>query len=437
LPNPVFTVQAIGGCSNATVLHAPRDSETYAAQDGSVSRSGRITSLTLELADHSGTYIFTSCTEFPTLLGVDWTVPLTLEVDLSGVDLGTATQEPVPSAPPTSTVTPRPAPEAVNLDELNAVIQTVEQVMNGAVVSTDGSEVAPSGTWTTQAERDALKTAFAKGRAALAAADQQTADNAAAALRTALASYQSAQKSGKKQAEPEQIGKTLAPGTYTVSANIWFNKADTGLPLNPHLTNSTFPPYDPVPDNATLTVNENGTAQVAIPIVIPDKVMTLRELRGASIAEAEKTADGAIISLTLDLDELSGDSTVVTDTWEADIEMGDLAMSISGLDKPHTWPAQFELDLSGVATTDGGVMPTVALTLTDDIAAAETMASVGANGDVAEDEPDDTPAATEVSETPEADRGGDPAAAVVLTVVFLAAVGAAIVVVKKKARGRR
>ena len=34
--------------------------------------------------------------------------------------------------------------------------------------------------------------------------------------------------------------------------------------------------------------------------------------------------------------------------------MGDLAMTISGLDKEHTWPFTFELNLSGVNTTDGG-----------------------------------------------------------------------------------
>lgn len=29
-------------------------------------------------------------------------------------------------------------------------------------------------------------------------------------------------------------------------------------------------------------------------------------------------------------------------------------MTISGLDKEHTWPFTFELNLSGVNTTDGG-----------------------------------------------------------------------------------
>ena len=47
----------------------------------------------------------------------------------------------------------------------------------------------------------------------------------------------------------------FAAGTYTVSANLWFDKATTGLPLNPHLTNGGFPPSTPVSNNATMTVD--------------------------------------------------------------------------------------------------------------------------------------------------------------------------------------
>ncbi len=93
-PNPVFTIQKISGCSNAAVLAASRDEKIYASGDGSVTRTGRITSLTLQLNDCSGKYVFSDCTEFPTLLGVEWTVPLTLEVDLSKVPTTTATKSP-------------------------------------------------------------------------------------------------------------------------------------------------------------------------------------------------------------------------------------------------------------------------------------------------------------------------------------------------------
>ena len=60
-----------------------KDSETYATTDGSVSRTGRITEVTVQLNDNSGHYVFNKCTEFPTLLGVDWNVPLTLDVDFA------------------------------------------------------------------------------------------------------------------------------------------------------------------------------------------------------------------------------------------------------------------------------------------------------------------------------------------------------------------
>lgn len=81
--NPVFTLQEIGESSNATIVDMKKDTETYATTDGSVSRTGRITEVTIQLNDNSGHYVFNKCTEFPTLLGVDWNVPLTLDVDFA------------------------------------------------------------------------------------------------------------------------------------------------------------------------------------------------------------------------------------------------------------------------------------------------------------------------------------------------------------------
>ena len=81
IPNPVFTLQKIDGGTNAKILSAARDSQTYSSAEGSVSRNGRITSITVQLLDNSGTYVFSDCTEFPTILGVDWNVPLTLSVE--------------------------------------------------------------------------------------------------------------------------------------------------------------------------------------------------------------------------------------------------------------------------------------------------------------------------------------------------------------------
>lgn len=83
--NPVFTLQEIGDCANAEIVNIVRDNETYVSGvDSSVTREGRITKLKVKLLDDSGVYVFNKCTEFPTLLGVDWNVPLTLEVDFNG-----------------------------------------------------------------------------------------------------------------------------------------------------------------------------------------------------------------------------------------------------------------------------------------------------------------------------------------------------------------
>lgn len=92
IPNPVFTLQQIDGCSNATIVKTIRDDEIYSS--GAEEREGRITDVTVELNDNSGVYVFGDCVEFPTLLGVDWTVPLTLEVDLSNVTIPEEEAEP-------------------------------------------------------------------------------------------------------------------------------------------------------------------------------------------------------------------------------------------------------------------------------------------------------------------------------------------------------
>lgn len=414
IPNPVFTLQKIDGSSNATIVNAVRDNETYGTVDGSVTREGRITNISVELHDQSGIYVFTDCIEFPTLLGLDWTVALTLEVDLSDVDFEieqeTAT---VPSATAESnkpaTATPKPnvsepskpataipakgdkAAESleqsnnnppqtveVNYDKLNAVISTVNKELANAVVSKDGSDVNTANVWVAQSAVDSLSRAKKTAEASLTAVDQQSVDAASDALTTAYAKFIHSQKSGAMLEVEEEVqqNRELAAGTYTVSANIWFNKADTGLPLNPHITNSTFPPYNPVSNNALLLVADDGSAKLTIPVTIQDKVMTVRSISDLNLTDTKKNEEGAITEIIVDMGQLSGSRTVVTQKIRADIEMGDLAMSISGLDKEHTWPAIFELNLSGIATRDGGAMPTIALTLMNDSEAGTAMASV-------------------------------------------------------------
>ena len=442
LPNPVFTLQSIGGSSNATITDTVRDSATYTSTDGKATREGRITQLTIKLNDRSGTYVFNNCVEFPTLLGVDWTVPLTLAVDLSDVPAPTQ-QQTTTSQPAASSSQSKPAAQSntataaktttavVNYDKLKAIITTVEKAEQEIPVSADGKDVSPSKTWVTQKDMDTLKTALTIAKAAAASKEQSAVDAQTDALNKAYQTFVSAQQSGKGEAT-DHLGKTLKPGKYTISANIWFNKADTGLPLNPHITNSTFPPMNPVENNAELTIADDGAAQVVIPICIKDRVMTVRELHGLDLLDTQKNDEGAITSITVDLGKLSGDSTVVTmqgDDMTADIWMGDLAMTISGLDKEHTWPFTFELNLSGVDTTDGDKMPTVELEMLDSSAAAGAMAAAGVDADALDEE--------EEAEEEQAERQSGVQPLIVIIVIFAIFIGVPAVkkqVQKKKAQ---
>ncbi len=144
-----------------------------------------------------------------------------------------------------------------------------------------------------------------------------------------------------------EVNYSINPGTYTVTANIWFRKEDSGLPMNPHLTSPIFPPKDPVSDNAELTVDSDGNCYVRIPIVIQSKVMTIQQMEGfsnTSVSNIERDGDGNITAITLSLGRLNSLNDVVTDTCTVSLKMGDLAMSISGFSRDQVWPAQFELN---------------------------------------------------------------------------------------------
>lgn len=158
---------------------------------------------------------------------------------------------------------------------------------------------------------------------------------------------------------PSVSGK-LASGTYTVTANIWFDRATTGLPLNPHLTNSSFPPMNPVSDNATLRVESDGHAYVTVPIVIQARIMSVRSISGLNIVSQSSNGDG-ISSITVDLGVLESSTSVVTKTCSVSVEIGSLAMSIGGAifggSTSHTWDATFQMNFSGVPTSGGGIIP--------------------------------------------------------------------------------
>lgn len=144
-------------------------------------------------------------------------------------------------------------------------------------------------------------------------------------------------------------------GIYTVSANIWFKKEDSGLPMNPHITSDIFPPKDPVVDNATLSIDSDLHATVEIPILIKSRIMNIKEIEGLNIVDSTRNDDGYLTSITVDLGTIEYQNEVITQTCNISLDMGDLTMTISGFDKEQQWPATFQVngfEKTGVQTAD-------------------------------------------------------------------------------------
>lgn len=111
IPNPVFTIQSIDGCDTATATVTKTQTGTYGTA-AALAKTSRISQLTFTLQDIDlvettdkvrdpenladttatkmidelqGKYLFSSCSEYPTILNMAWTVPLELRVDFSNV----------------------------------------------------------------------------------------------------------------------------------------------------------------------------------------------------------------------------------------------------------------------------------------------------------------------------------------------------------------
>lgn len=69
----------------------------------------------------------------------------------------------------------------------------------------------------------------------------------------------------------DDIAHITAPGTYTVTANIYVDKKDTPIHKNAYVTNPSEPPLHkpitPVKQNATLTITEDGKKLLHVPVV--------------------------------------------------------------------------------------------------------------------------------------------------------------------------
>ena len=115
MPNGTFTVRSAQttDTSKFDVIGSTVNDVVYEGKGET--REGRITGLYFELKDFGGTYVMDKCAEFPTLLGQDWDVPLTLSVDFSSaqkVSDGTTVNVPSYVEPGQKTdPTPDPTPD--------------------------------------------------------------------------------------------------------------------------------------------------------------------------------------------------------------------------------------------------------------------------------------------------------------------------------------
>lgn len=297
--NPVFTLQQIKDGKNTKIVDTVRNNITYTDAVGNAPHKGRITKLVVELKNDGGIYNFVDCIEFPTLLGEEWNVPLTMSVDFSNVK-----KNPDYSGEESSESSEESSSLPVESSKPSESSSFIESSVSEPSESSEPSEISEI-----SSTSDGEKTTTVKV-------------------------------------------KHLKYGTYTVTCNIWFKKEDSRLPMNPHITSSIFPPKDPVENNATLVVDENGGAKVTIPISIQSKVMTIHTINGLNIVDSVKDNNGAYSSITVDLGVIENPNDAISKTCEIYLQMGDLAMSISGFEKDQTWPASFLLDLSSVPTVE-------------------------------------------------------------------------------------
>lgn len=328
--NPVFTLQSITSGDNVSVLATQKDSKVY-TDGGSNERTGRITKLYVQLGDESGHYTFGDCVEFPTLLGQNWYVPLEMGVDFSSaVRTSDSTDVGLPDDGGNkgddkgdngdngnSGEVKYDAPTAASGNGSEWAYGTDAGLTFGVsgnagdllTVSVDGTELGSS-YYSVSGNNVTLNGSYLNtikmGKHTLTLTYQG-----------GSVSFDFSTKEGTKQVEVIK----LKPGTYTITANIWFEKADSGLPMNPHLTNSSFPPKDPVSDNATLRVDEDGRALVTIPIVIQSKVMTIQKITGLNIVDSTRDSNGDLTSVTVDLGILEDFDTVITKLCTVQLQM--------------------------------------------------------------------------------------------------------------------
>lgn len=327
IKNPVFTTQELGTCADLSNVQVQRVAPADASKWSYGSHATRIHKMIATLSDPQtagmASYAFAGSSLYA--------VPLDLDISPAGavalkldVDYDSAKKVSDVTATPSLDGEPAPGPA----------------VPGDAGTGGAGGTGASGGSGTSAAPLPGPGAVPAPGASAPGA-------SVGGVPRTAAASV--AARSA-----------TLAPGSYTVSANIWLSKQDTGLPLNPHLTSGSFPPMNPVQSNATLTVDSNGHARVSVPIAIQRRIMTVNSISGLNLAASNREGAG-LSNITVDLGVIGGSTSVVTKPCTVDVTIGDLAMTIGGAIfggvRNHTYPATFQMNLSGVPLSGGGAIP--------------------------------------------------------------------------------
>ncbi len=365
--NSIVRLQKVAGGKGAEVIGTTK---------GTASGSDYLKSLKIRLDNDSGSYSFSDSVEKPSVVNNTYNMPLQLSVDFSKIPKQASVKTGAPSSVEeksdmTEAMETIPAPAVVNpaetksnaVSERTSPIEKVSEILTGIMETVRNKIVSYFTSLFNRDDSNAVTQGTKVEEAAVA--QEPVTDNAPVEEDTSAPAVKEENVEAVKHEETPvitvaakcSVGKaeSVRPGTYTVSANIWFTKGTTGLPMNPHITNSTFPPNNPVRNNAVLVIDKNGNGKVTVPITISSDIMSVKSISGLPIVSSAKSG-GHLTSITVDLGKITNTSNAIRRNCTAAIEMGDLAMSISGMSKNHTWPATFQVNFSGLPSSGGGTL---------------------------------------------------------------------------------
>lgn len=153
-------------------------------------------------------------------------------------------------------------------------------------------------------------------------------------------------------------------GTNKVTANLNIPASSNPVKVwDAYFTNTAVPPRKAVKNNATVT-KADGKITLEIPVnnskfciyanqdlSIDAKGLTHLTDQGVTSLicdnnseHSKKNEDGYLTDITVDIGTITCLEDVVVKTCEISLDMGELAMTISGFDKEQKWPASFQVN---------------------------------------------------------------------------------------------